>query len=754
MKPIEKIGQYEVIDNIYTRDNYACYLACGSDDTNYVIKAFDLSLLENSSAELKAARQLQDINHSKLVRIIEVKRDTKLKIYYYVMECWGDDLRNTIRVKPDPKIALDIVKQTLEGLAELHRHKLVHRDIKPENIFLKGNQVKIGDYGLVKSQRYVTQLTTIAGTRDYMAPEVLDGKPYDHRCDIYSVGIVLLELLTQSTDIPKQRPDDIKEWFWNKVIIKAIAQDPNERFSSIDEFIKVFTEEVKHFDAPVDYRKYLEKPKHLVQPDWSWYSGISRRNNLPLNCPLANLYLCPRYYLSISLLTESKIMAGISAEQNRYLKEKWSKSRYYPTILEEQPGLVFAGEKGAGSLFMFNCFCPEVAASMFVFYVSDAAKYADELDMNNAQQQLAQDGISTSDWRWLYASVTSKHYTECKEYSIGDKLKPILTENEDEIRRSQHIQEINKKYENPSFVANTDEIVNKAVKKIVTMSGIDKGTILYQDLLERTKTQDARLTTPNASPIFQKLDIQRYPPKPEMRGQDNPGVLVKTLQAKIEKPVSITELIVNGAPIGTTKSEEVMLPIAEEWVKAVEKRFGRQNSRTADAIDKLAEILLKLKNYEGAITRYKESLKLDEEIYGQHSRQYVASLYRLAQAYLESGDYLMPKTYYGMALSFVIKGYNEEAIIRNNLAGVHYLQKEYQPALNHYQEALSINELRNSRISEPVAINLYNMALTYEAMGNAGTAEPLYKQAKDTLAKLPPDKITLSEQDKQRIFSK
>ncbi|MBI5778521.1 MAG: serine/threonine protein kinase [Planctomycetes bacterium] len=504
----KKIPGYSKPSKVFrtNHENVLCWKTNRKEDRKpVVIKLFERDIIEESAAEIKAAQSIHVINHSNLIKILEVGEDDDIGVYY-VMECWGKDLRDTIQIKPDPKIALEIIRQVLEGLAELHKKVGAHRDIKPENIFLKGNQVKIGDYGLVKSQRYVTQLTTIAGTRDYMAPEVLDGKPYDHRCDIYSTGVVLRELLTGEQ--PPFTGDAA-----NEICSKAMAPEPKDRFQTAEEFIKA--------------------------------------------------------------LTPTKGLKNGRTEE--------------PTI-------------NAGS-------SPSVSPS-------------------------------------LRSSVSN-------------------------------------------------------------------------------------------SPIFQKLDIQRYPPKPEMRGQDTPGVTIETLKPQLDA------LLKQG-------DYESALKVGTEYVKAVKKRFGEHNSRTPDAIDILAGIFIKLKNYREASIHYAESLELDKKIYGSPSRQYIMSLYHLAQERLEAGDYPASKDYYTQALSLVIQGYNEEAIIRNNLAGILYLLKEYYKAITLYQEAITINE-KAGKISEALVINLYNLALTYEAIGNHGTAQPFYKQAKDTLAKLPPDKLTLSDKERKQI---
>jgi serine/threonine protein kinase len=140
-----------------------------------------------------------------------------------------------------------IVKQVLSGLKELHKYKLIHRDINPNNIYIKdtdsGAIAKIGDYGLVKSQRWHTSLST-GGTFPYMAPEMLEeGKERDYRCDIYSVGAVLYELLTWQRPpigaVSEKPPEGLplSDNLW-QIIRVALSHLPEKRYQSVDEFLK------------------------------------------------------------------------------------------------------------------------------------------------------------------------------------------------------------------------------------------------------------------------------------------------------------------------------------------------------------------------------------------------------------------------------------------------------------------------------------------------------------------------------------
>ena len=97
--------------------------------------------------------------------------------------------------------AVHIAEQVAEGLGYAHEHGVVHRDIKPSNIMLLPHeQVKIMDFGIarMRASDHKTSTGLVLGTPKYMSPEQVSGSPVDHRSDIFSLGVVLYEMLTQS----------------------------------------------------------------------------------------------------------------------------------------------------------------------------------------------------------------------------------------------------------------------------------------------------------------------------------------------------------------------------------------------------------------------------------------------------------------------------------------------------------------------------------------------------------------------------
>lgn len=159
--------------------------------------AADHETIERFRNELKFARK---IRHKNVCQMFDLAREADS--YYITMEyVHGEDLKRLIRKmgQLSPGQAILIAKQVCEGLAEAHNVGVVHRDLKPQNIMVdeEGN-ARIMDFGIARSLRAkgITGAGVIIGTPEYMSPEQVEGKEVDQRADIYSLGVILFEMMT------------------------------------------------------------------------------------------------------------------------------------------------------------------------------------------------------------------------------------------------------------------------------------------------------------------------------------------------------------------------------------------------------------------------------------------------------------------------------------------------------------------------------------------------------------------------------
>jgi len=155
----------------------------------------------------REARAAAKLNHPNIITIYEVGEEQNSA--YIAMEYVDGESLKEVLAREELQIpeTLDLAIQICEGLSEAHRAGIVHRDLKPANILLdKKGRVKIADFGLARLAG-ATQLTsegTVMGTPAYMSPEQVRGEPLEARSDIFSLGVVLYELLTRRLPFPGQ----------------------------------------------------------------------------------------------------------------------------------------------------------------------------------------------------------------------------------------------------------------------------------------------------------------------------------------------------------------------------------------------------------------------------------------------------------------------------------------------------------------------------------------------------------------------
>jgi serine/threonine protein kinase/Tfp pilus assembly protein PilF len=160
--------------------------------------ASDEEIIERFRNELKLARRISQKNVCGMYHLSKDENNTHYITMEYVP---GEDLKRLVRRIGQLTIgkAVFIGMQICEGLAEAHRLGVVHRDLKPQNIMIdQEGHVRIMDFGIARSlhKEGLTQADMIIGTPEYMAPEQLGGGDIDNRTDIYSLGVVLFEMLT------------------------------------------------------------------------------------------------------------------------------------------------------------------------------------------------------------------------------------------------------------------------------------------------------------------------------------------------------------------------------------------------------------------------------------------------------------------------------------------------------------------------------------------------------------------------------
>ncbi|XP_071553865.1 serine/threonine-protein kinase Nek5 isoform X1 [Temnothorax nylanderi] len=178
------------------------------DSKPFVIKAQDLNAVNHSPSEriLDEIRCLQRLRHPNIVFYYGAwkKNNYSYILLEYATRCTLKDLLEKRDVPLKEEDALYLFSQVTLGVHHIHANKIFHRDLKPENIMLTGSRgdiVKIGDFGLSKSIQE-DSIICHAGSYYYMAPEVLSVQPYELKCDIWSMGVILYEMVTKRLPFP------------------------------------------------------------------------------------------------------------------------------------------------------------------------------------------------------------------------------------------------------------------------------------------------------------------------------------------------------------------------------------------------------------------------------------------------------------------------------------------------------------------------------------------------------------------------
>jgi tRNA A-37 threonylcarbamoyl transferase component Bud32 len=205
-------------------------------------RASDPSFAERFAKEAQA---LAVLNHPHIVGVYDFGQAGGF--YFLLMEFVdGVNLRQAMKSgRFTPEQALAIVPPVCEALQYAHEHGIVHRDIKPENLLLdKDGRVKIADFGIAKMLHVdgvEVGLTNSqpAGTPQYMAPEQKAHHRTDHRADIYSLGVVLYELLTGELPADKLQPPSRKVQIdvrLDEIVLRALETKPELRFQTAADF--------------------------------------------------------------------------------------------------------------------------------------------------------------------------------------------------------------------------------------------------------------------------------------------------------------------------------------------------------------------------------------------------------------------------------------------------------------------------------------------------------------------------------------
>lgn len=215
---------------------------------------------------LHEGRRLESAHHPNIVQVFQVAKDGD--DYCLVTELCDSSLLKDYQKEPMSLARLrEIATQVCRGLQHIHATGMVHRDIKPSNIFASGNEIKIGDFGLV-SNNIIAGYASMQGYQDHLPPEFWKNNATNIKSDVWALGMTLYRLLNgeefYNEHVGKGNPRNkvtkgnfakklpwlphIPE-IWRKLIRKAMHDDPKQRFQNVNALSRALS-------------------KVIVKPDW------------------------------------------------------------------------------------------------------------------------------------------------------------------------------------------------------------------------------------------------------------------------------------------------------------------------------------------------------------------------------------------------------------------------------------------------------------------------------------------------------
>ena len=279
------LGHYEIIRLLGIGGMGEVYLAEDSRLHRHVaLKVINDSLGNPQHLQrfLREAQAASALNHPHICTIYEIN-DQGYTPFIAMEYVDGETLDKKIKSGLGSKQFLDIALQVADALAEAHAHDIVHRDIKPANIIITPRgQAKVLDFGLAKkvsaksedeTQKMISRAGTIIGTANYMSPEQARGKEVDARCDIFSFGIVLFEMISGELPFDGEEPMDVISSILNRepaplhrlvpdvspdlerIINKTLRKDRDERYQTVRDLLI----DIRDIKQELEFRTRLER---------------------------------------------------------------------------------------------------------------------------------------------------------------------------------------------------------------------------------------------------------------------------------------------------------------------------------------------------------------------------------------------------------------------------------------------------------------------------------------------------------------
>ncbi|TDX49202.1 Stk1 family PASTA domain-containing Ser/Thr kinase [Orenia marismortui] len=305
-------NRYEIIEKVGTGGMAIVYRATDKLLGRPVaVKILQPQFADNETAVKRFNREAQSVaslSHPNIVNIFDIGRDDDL--HYIVMEyVTGNDLKEELKKVGRFEVdkAIQLITGICNALIKAHRNNIIHCDIKPHNILVtKDNRAKVTDFGIARAVTSATMAHTnsVMGSAHYLSPEQAKGAKVSTKSDIYSLGIVLYELLTGQVPFTgenhisialkhlEEKPPSPQEINQNisdelaSIILKAIAKKPEDRYNSVVEMLRDLkeieintTQKVKNKDITNQHTMVMSKEDYQKEINKEINKKVSKEVN-------------------------------------------------------------------------------------------------------------------------------------------------------------------------------------------------------------------------------------------------------------------------------------------------------------------------------------------------------------------------------------------------------------------------------------------------------------------------------------------
>ena len=263
------------------------------------IKVLHAHLADRAESRARLKREaitVAKLRHDNIVEIYDYSGEDAEQAYLVTEFIHGETLRAWVErdYVPRPAVAALIIRALAHALEAAHVLNVVHRDIKPDNVMIRDDGcLKLMDFGIAQivDQEKLTMTGQLLGSPAFMAPELISGKPVDHRIDVFSLGIMLFhlstaelpftgrnphEVLNRIADCDFARPSTVNPLVDDEleaIIVRALARDPDQRYGSaaalatdLESYLDSVgvhhqddSELVAYFHEPTDYVRELDQ---------------------------------------------------------------------------------------------------------------------------------------------------------------------------------------------------------------------------------------------------------------------------------------------------------------------------------------------------------------------------------------------------------------------------------------------------------------------------------------------------------------